>query len=257
MSLREQNKAYNRRRILAAADTIIREEGIDKLSMRHLAKVAGVSLRTPYNLFGSKTEVLIGLLQAPVAALFGELGALPRGDGILAQAFVMLDRVAAQVAADEAFFRGIYWQMMSTDQPDARRGAIDGVMRMTRPVLDLARDAGELETDVDIQTLNRHLTIVTLSLAGMWASGLFEFDELVEHIRQSWCNTLVQVSSGSGRVQLRCACADAWIGGSRLVERAHARESGLPQPAGPFETCGVDRSYRGGMPPGPASTMQR
>lgn len=224
MSLREQNKAYNRRRILVAADTIIREEGIDKLSMRHLATVAGVSLRTPYNLFGSKTEVLIGLLQAPVAALFGELGALPRGDGILAQAFVMLDRVAAQVAADEVFFRGIYWQMMSTDQPDARRGAIEGVMRMTLPVLTMARAAAEIKPDVDIGPLNRHLTILTLSLAGMWASGLFEFDELIAHIRQSWCSTLGPVSCGRATDQLSGTCT----GGFTTADAANVDTDNKP-----------------------------
>ena len=62
MTLHEQNKQRNRDRILAAAETILREEGPERLSMRYLAEYAGVSLRTPYNLFGSKTDILAELL---------------------------------------------------------------------------------------------------------------------------------------------------------------------------------------------------
>ncbi len=63
MSRREEAKAENRDRILTAAAKIIRQEGFERLTMRHLAESADVSLRTPYNLIGSKTQILLGLLE--------------------------------------------------------------------------------------------------------------------------------------------------------------------------------------------------
>ncbi len=209
MSLREQNKAYNRRRILAAAEQIIRAEGMDKLSMRHLARVAGVSLRTPYNLFGSKTEVLIALLQEPVVTLLTEALQLPVRDGVLQRLFAVLARVHARLAEDEAFFRGVYWQMMSSDHAEAREQAVMSAIRVSLPLLQRAQFQGEIAANFDVVALNRHLSILTLALIGMWASSLFGLDELITHIRESWYSTLRRAATGDGLVQLEHQCADA------------------------------------------------
>src|SRR5271168_2287443 len=53
---REAGKRERRRRIIEAARALIRETGNAGLSMRALAARAGVSLATPYNLFGSKRD---------------------------------------------------------------------------------------------------------------------------------------------------------------------------------------------------------
>jgi len=59
---REAGKAERRRRIIRAAHDLIRETGETGLSMRALAARAGVSLATPYNLFGSKRAILLAVL---------------------------------------------------------------------------------------------------------------------------------------------------------------------------------------------------
>ena len=94
MSRREEAKEFNRARIRAAAEEIIRAEGMEKLTMRRLAEQADVSLRTPYNLFGSKTDVLISLMEE---AEF-ELSPLGAGDEkltIIEQLLGSLDRIEA------------------------------------------------------------------------------------------------------------------------------------------------------------------
>ena len=62
MSRREEAKAERRHRIIAAARDLIKETGDTGLSMRAIAARAGVSLTTPYNLFGSKRAIVIALL---------------------------------------------------------------------------------------------------------------------------------------------------------------------------------------------------
>ncbi|MFX8339372.1 helix-turn-helix domain-containing protein, partial [Acinetobacter baumannii] len=60
---RDTAKAERRSRIIKAARDLIRETGDAGLSMRALAAKAGVSLATPYNLFGSKRAVLVAVLE--------------------------------------------------------------------------------------------------------------------------------------------------------------------------------------------------
>ena len=61
-SLRQVNVEARRQRILAAARTLIAAGGTDALSMRKLAKQAGLSVTTLYNLFGARDEILQALV---------------------------------------------------------------------------------------------------------------------------------------------------------------------------------------------------
>lgn len=62
LSRREAGKRERRKRIIRAAHDLIREDGSAGLSMRVLAERAGVSLATPYNLFGSKNAIIWSVL---------------------------------------------------------------------------------------------------------------------------------------------------------------------------------------------------
>ena len=59
---REEGKDQCRRAIVKAARALIRENAETGFSMRSLAERAGLSLVTPYNLFGSKQAVLQAVL---------------------------------------------------------------------------------------------------------------------------------------------------------------------------------------------------
>jgi AcrR family transcriptional regulator len=60
---REAGKEERRQRIIQAARELIRETNTTGLSMRELARRAGVSLATPYNLFGSKGAIVLAVMQ--------------------------------------------------------------------------------------------------------------------------------------------------------------------------------------------------
>ncbi len=68
MGKREEAKARNKERILSAARELMQTQG-GGLSMRDLAELAGVSVATPYNLFGSKQDVIMAVLDADLAVL--------------------------------------------------------------------------------------------------------------------------------------------------------------------------------------------
>jgi AcrR family transcriptional regulator len=62
IGLRERNGAERRQRILEAARHLIATGGMAALSMRKLAKEAGLAVATLYNLFGVREEILQALI---------------------------------------------------------------------------------------------------------------------------------------------------------------------------------------------------
>lgn len=69
ISRREANVAARRERILESARTLLKESGPEGLSMRKLARGAGLSVTTLYNLLGSREEILQALIRDSVQRL--------------------------------------------------------------------------------------------------------------------------------------------------------------------------------------------
>lgn len=207
MSRREEAKTFNRARICATAEAIIRGEGMDKLTMRRLAEVAGVSLRTPYNLFGSKTDVLLALLDE---AGF-EFAPHQAGDSeavAIAQLFGGLDRVEAFFASDEEYYRGIYAAIMTSDHPEVRSTGVGRAVTSAQALVAEAVAHGELSTDTDAEGLGRHLAIALLAVLGMWGSGLFSNRESIAQVRRAWLAVLLQHGSDAAHPGLAAAYQD-------------------------------------------------
>ncbi len=201
MSRREEAKAFTRARICATAEEIVRSEGIEQLNMRRLAEQAGVSLRTPYNLFGSKTDVLIALLDeaefqlAPLASLHAEGSAIT-------QLLGALSKIETFFARDEEYYRGIYAAVMSSDHQAAREAGVQRAVTTAQALLAQAVARGELCADTDTPALGRHLGIVLLAVLGMWGSGFFANRESIAQVRRAWLAALLQHAGEETRSKL-------------------------------------------------------
>jgi AcrR family transcriptional regulator len=104
MSVRELQKAARRRVILDAARALILEGGRGDFSMPALAEAAGVSLVTPYNLFGSKANILVEIARE---GIFGRITTFADlASDSLAQFIADLSAMLAEVYyADRQFYR--------------------------------------------------------------------------------------------------------------------------------------------------------
>ena len=80
MGVREEGKNERRNRITAAARSLI-QSGDSGFRMRALAEEAGVSIATPYNLFGSKQAILSAVMDADLSR-FKETLARQRADNL-------------------------------------------------------------------------------------------------------------------------------------------------------------------------------
>jgi AcrR family transcriptional regulator len=186
MTLHEQNKQRNRDRILAAAETILREEGLERLSMRYLAESAGVSLRTPYNLFGSKTAILAELLTRTLDTVLPPRAA----PGPMGTLLAFLDGLKAARPALDEHLRSLFWSIMTAPEQALRDVGIEWITRVLQPRIAAAVASGELQTDVDADQLTRHLVLLVLGLFGMWAGRQLNIEETLAQVEQACCAAL-------------------------------------------------------------------
>jgi AcrR family transcriptional regulator len=186
VTLHEQNKQRNRDRILAAADTILRDEGLQRLSMRHLAEVAGVSLRTPYNLFGSKTAILAELLThtldtvVPAQTATGPMGTL----------LGFLDGLKAAQPALDDHLRSLFWSIMTAPEQALRDVAIEWITAVLQPRIAAALASGELKPTATVDAMTRHLVVLILGIFGMWAGRQLGIEEALAQVEQACCEAL-------------------------------------------------------------------
>lgn len=102
----QQGIAERRKRLLRAAGELIEERDDGIFSMPELAKRAGLSLATPYNLFGSKAAVLLELFDAQVRG-FNRNHEWMVGTSPLARVVGVVDRVVDAFSHRPRFFRNI------------------------------------------------------------------------------------------------------------------------------------------------------
>ncbi|MBL8772372.1 MAG: TetR/AcrR family transcriptional regulator [Phenylobacterium sp.] len=198
LSRREAGKEERRRRIIRAARDLIRETGNTGLSMRALAARAGVSLATPYNLFGSKRAILLSVLDDIREYLdrFADL----RSTEPLERLFGALDICVDFYVADPAFYRTVWAALF--DPSDDFRSQIFNSQRFAfweSLVRDVAR-AGAIAEDVDVELLSRSLDRSFGAAMLDWVTGDLSNGQLGPTIRYGYA------------LALRGAASPPWAG---------------------------------------------
>lgn len=195
LSQRERNKLEKRERILAVARHIIVHEGIEALTMRHLAEVADLSSRTPYNLFGSKTEILFTLMFESIQ-LLETLDVRGTEGAVLSVLFDRLGSLLALPEEEESFYRSIHWAIMRSDDLESKRQGRLALDKLIEESLVEAVRRGELAATTDLDLLTRHLSVLLASIVGMWADSQLTLEEAVGHTRIAWLNAIRPVAEG-------------------------------------------------------------
>lgn len=190
---RESNKLKNRQKIIQAAEHIVRDGGVERLTMRNLANVAGVALKTPYNLFGSKTGVLIALLDQAREGLMSDLNQSQNGSQLVAL-LDSLDHTQKFFESDEPFYRAVFWEIMTSDQIEERSLAHTQIFDLVIMRIERANKDGEIIPSIDAKELGRRLGLTLLALLGMWAGGHLTIAECIAQTKAVW-DALLRVAS--------------------------------------------------------------
>jgi AcrR family transcriptional regulator len=170
---REQAKGERRSRIVRAARDLIRETGDTDLSMRMIAKRAGVSLTTPYNLFGSKRAVVLAVFEdeRDFVVRFSRL----RAANALDRIFDAHDLAMRYFIEDPDFYRTLWKALLNTQGQDSTGLATPERLERNRAawraLLEAAQDEGLLDRALSSDLLERSLSSFANGTMLAWAMG--------------------------------------------------------------------------------------
>lgn len=163
-SRREQAKRERRQRILAAAESLIEETAGTDFSMALLAKRAGISTYTTYNLIGQKSSVLYSLLNQSLDELDLLSEGEPPSDDAVEYVFYAAENIVQLFTSRENLYRPLFSYLLSSNDPEHRPAfmmrsisywskayeplAVSGYIRDPIKTVDLIRDAQMFFTGV-------------------------------------------------------------------------------------------------------------
>lgn len=222
---REAGKEERRQRIIQAARELIRETHSTGLSMRELARRAGVSLATPYNLFGSKGAVVLAVLQ-DVRDFRARFQALSSPDPI-ARLFDAVELAVGYYLDDPAFYT-VLWREVFSAAGDVRQ-AIYNPKRdafWQGLIADIAA-AGALDPAVDRDLLLHQLDHLFRSIMLDWVTGDLAPAALLPTIGHGYALVLLGAATPGWRAPIaaRMAASQAEL---RAAGIARAARSVMP-----------------------------
>ena len=195
---REQGKAERRQRIIRAARELIRETGNAGLSMRVLAARAGVSLATPYNLFGSKRAIVLAALED--VREFHERFSHLKATDPLERIFGAVELEVEIYLADPDFYKTMWAAVFDTS--DDLRATLWNPKRDSfgRGLIAEAATAGALAPEINQEWLQRQLDHVFRCIMLDWVVGILGADAVAPAARHGYA------------LVLKGACAPEWRG---------------------------------------------
>jgi AcrR family transcriptional regulator len=154
MSVRELQKNTRRRAILDAARNLILEGKDRDFSMLTLAEKAGVSLVTPYNLFGSKSSILLEIVREDIFGRIAHVEALASDS--LAEWVAALSVTLAEVYyQNRHFYRRMIVALVQQQNADSQRASLEFSYRTFENALQGLQDRGTLPAMVPAAVLAR------------------------------------------------------------------------------------------------------
>jgi len=195
---REAGKTERRQRIIHAARDLIRETGNAGLSMRTLAARAGVSLATPYNLFGSKRAIVLALL-GDVREFHDRFSHLRASDP-LERIFLAVDIQIEIYLADPALYKTMWAAVF--DVSDDLRATLWNDKRDSfwRRLIAEAVEAGAIRPEINQEWLQRQLDHLFRCIMLDWVVGILEVDAVAPAARHGYA------------LILKGACTPEWRG---------------------------------------------
>lgn len=201
MATREEAKAQRRDDIVNAARSLIRETGQAGFSMRSLAEAAGVSIATPYNLFGSKQAIVFAVLDADMNAYQYQLSRL-KADEL--DAFFSAVTVATDLYAREpGFYKAVLFAVYADGGREFR--SMFGPPRHAfwkRMVAD-AVQAGYLNRSLDADAFAVNLGHIFFAGILEWVAGELSLEELEARSQYGFALSLLAMAESAHRDALR------------------------------------------------------
>jgi AcrR family transcriptional regulator len=189
------------KRIVEVAEKLLRESGGVAFSMRALAGRANISLKTAYNLFGSKQGVMLQIFRAEQSRFLQELRQVNAEDK-LDEVFLRLDLAAKHFLQNEEFYRYIF-NVADAVNVGTRQDPAREVFETSRRYLVEAMAAGVVLTEFDPDKLAEHFTDLFSSAVKEWAKGAVPSERLYQRMAYGQAVALAAVCAPQGAERMR------------------------------------------------------
>lgn len=180
MALSAARRQDRCRHIITTAQALIRDRGDAGFSMTELAARAGVSPATPYNLVGSKADILRLVVKEEFASFIARLATVDHESPLSA----LLDATALVVThyeADRQFYQALYLAAFNAEATDVHDLMQAEGRALWRKLVQAAVDCGDLSAMVRVEPFTdvilRTLSAVTMAwLSERWDHARFELE---------------------------------------------------------------------------------
>jgi AcrR family transcriptional regulator len=192
-------------RVLVAAREIIRETGDFDLPMRTLASRAQVSLRTPYEIFGSKRGVIAAILRDDQAQFRRTVRELQSADALE----ILFDRVRLGVTwfgTKQPFYRALFRATQGFSDVEGEPAREN--LRPFRILTERAMAAGLLRPELDAAIFGEVLTDIFASNMRTWASSDWDIELVYPKIGFGFATALAGVATESSASRMRDRALD-------------------------------------------------
>ena len=197
--LREIQKLERKEKILLTAQKMIRAKGIQGLTMRALAGEAGVSLATPYNLFGSKAEIIRRFVDESSRTIIGRLEENPPKDPI--EYILTFAQLGIEVYGEDAeFYMEIFRGLLSMGYP--LHPSFKEIIEVWRIGIDRGIEYGYFEKNTKSDLMAVQLHIIYRGALTLWVELEDAAEEIPLHILYGVLRVLLSVATYKGKSKL-------------------------------------------------------
>jgi AcrR family transcriptional regulator len=178
--IREQKKLETRQAIMQAAVKLFSEKGFEKTSIEELARAAGIGKGTIYSYFQTKTDILHAFCEDEMVCLHQELTDNADKEIPLLQQMVRIYMSEFRHITENREFGRLFMQeTVFPREVDLERHLEneDNYFKLLFPLLEKARERGELRKDIDLLYITGHFYGLYLLLVSAWYTGRVQTEE--------------------------------------------------------------------------------
>ena len=223
-SPREAAKEGRRQRILDAAEFLVEASGSTDFSMEQLARHAGISPHTVYNLVGSKAAVLYILLNRALDRMEEARVSVPEKRDPFEVIFASGDIIIDVYTARPNFFQPLLRFLFGVKDVEYRPAFMRRSYEHWRVAVMALSSAGLMSDGVTEIDMARDLQMFFTGSLEYWVLGEIDADEFRAQIRHGFSMRLLTLSIDAARPALLRNIAAARPVISAVVRRVQAEE---------------------------------
>lgn len=189
--------------IMTTVRAMLEEVGYDGMTIRGLAKRAGVAQGTLYNLYGGKDSLVLAAVDDLLSQLTGTAVEEAPGGGIDA-IFARSRLIGAQIESTPRYADAMTRILFHVGPNDPLVEVLfAGSFPFLKSQLEAARKNGEVRSDVDVDLVARHLVGQQWGVVLLWMMGMIPVEDNGRERQRSEIMTLIAIATEKTRKKLQ------------------------------------------------------